>query len=109
MVHHILSMLETASCREIKHRRENDLDIEEMLEKYSKRLDQCKKKKKKKKKKAVAVAEPPEWVDTSFIKAYTEYDQMRELLDSLDRDCHSIAERCGVRLTANTSSCPARS
>lgn len=70
-------------------KQEKDFDIEEMLKKYSERLDKQKKKKKKKKK----VFQPIEWVDTSFIKTYSDHDQMRDILDKVQTDFPEIAER----------------
>ena len=70
-------------------KQEKNYDIEEMLKKYSERLDKQKKKKKKKKK----VFQPIEWVDTSFIKTYSDHDQMRDILDKIQADYPDIAER----------------
>jgi len=70
-------------------KQEKGYDIEEMLKKYSERLEKQKKKKKKKKK----VLEPVEWVDTSFIKTYSDHDQLSETLDRVQADHHQIAER----------------
>jgi len=70
---------------------EREFNIEEMLKKYSERLEkQTKKKKKRKKKKQL---EPIEWVDTSFIKCYSDHDQMRDILDKVEADYPEIAER----------------
>ena len=68
---------------------EKDYDIEEMLKKYSERLEKQKKKKKKKKK----VLQPIEWVDNSFIKSYNDHDQLSDTLERVQAEYHGIAER----------------
>ena len=70
-------------------KQEKDYDIEEMLKKYSERLDKQKKKKKKKKK----ALQPIEWVDNSFIKSYSDHDQLSDILESVQAEHHGIAER----------------
>jgi len=70
-------------------KQEKDYDIEEMLKKYSERLDKQKKKKKKKKK----TLQPIEWVDTSFIKSYSDHDQLSDILETVQAEHHGIAER----------------
>jgi len=75
-----------------KEKPKKDFDIEEMLKKYSERLDKQKKKKKKKKKALV----PYEWIDTSYIKTYSDQDQMRDILDKIETEHPDIAERYKV-------------
>ena len=61
-----------------------------MLKKYSTRIENQKKKKKKKKKSSQNNV--VEWVDTSFIKKYTDHDAMKELLESLETKHFNILE-----------------
>ena len=70
-------------------KQEKEFDIEEMLKKYSERLDKQKKKKKKKKK----ACEPIEWVDKSFIKNYSDHDEMKDILGNIQEQYPEIAER----------------
>ena len=63
-------------------------DIDDMIQKYSSRLENQKKKKKKKKQKS----EVAEWVDTSFIKNYTDQDQLKDVLTAVEAAHPHIAE-----------------
>ena len=66
------------------------LSIKEMIKKYSNRIETQKKKKKKKKK--AANNDVIEWVDNSYIKKYTDYDALKEFLDSIETKFNKIAE-----------------
>ena len=67
---------------------ERDIDLEAMLKKYSSKVESTPKKKKKKKKKA----EVQEWVDTSFIKNYTDHEALKLLMEEVETKYHNIAE-----------------
>ena len=60
-----------------------------MIKKYSSRIETSKKKKKKKKQADNKVVE---WVDNSYIKKYTDYDEFKQLFDSIEAKYHNLAE-----------------
>ena len=77
------------SLSKVNLKTERNLDIEEMLLKYSARMESGPNKKKKKKKKKSNIME---WVDTSFIKNYNDHDQMKETLSRIENEHPNITE-----------------
>ena len=69
-----------------------------MLKKYSSKIETTNKKKKKKKKKAEVSRE---WVDTSFIKTYTDHDALKLLMEDVETKYHNIAEWYLMLVTLN--------